>query len=190
MQLQPPQVGGFFKDWRAAGGTPIPIIVSNLALSDPEWAQAAGADEATNHIVTVASISNVATPGGQLFVNTWQQMFNTPYAFFGAYAYDGETLGALAIEAAGSSDPKVFQPFVDDVTSSASGHTPCDTFQSCSALLKSGKKIKFSGVATALAFNQYHRVAADFGVYLPPLTATQAGTLLSTIPAAEVSAVS
>jgi len=190
MQLQPPQVGGFFKDWTAAGGTQIPIIVSNEALSDPEWAPAAGADEAKNHITAVASISNVATPGGQLFVNTWKQLFNSPYAFFGAYAYDGETLGALAIEAAGSSDPTVFQPFVDDVTSSATGHTPCDTYQACSALLKAGKKIKFSGVATALEFNQYHRVAADFGVYQPPLTATEAGTLLSTIPAAEVSAVS
>ncbi len=190
MQIQPAQVGGFFKDWKNGGGTPFPIIASNLALASPEWGASAGVDESNQHITAVASISNVDGPGGKLFVSTWTAMFNTPYAFFGAYGYDAVTTTALAIEAAHSSDPSVFQPYVDQVTSSASGHTSCVSYADCSKLLLAGQKIKFIGVATPLEFNQYHRVSADNGVYKLPTSASEQSTLLVTIPAAEISAVS
>ena len=190
MQVQPAQVGGFFRDWKNGGGTPLPIIASNLALASPEWGASAGADESQQHITAVASISNVDGPGGKLFASTWQQLFNGPYGFFGAYGYDAVTTAALAMEAAHSSDASVYQPFVDQVTDPSSGHTSCTSYSECVQLLRAGHKIKFIGVATPLVFNKYHRVSADNGVYTLPLTASQTPTLLTTIPATQISAVS
>ena len=91
------------------------------------------------------------------------------------------TLAALAMEAAHSSDPTVYVNYVTQVTDLGSGKTTCYTYADCSKLLKAGTKIKYEGLASALVFNKYHRVTADFGVYIPPTTNSGQPTYVATI---------
>lgn len=170
-QIEPVQAGLFFSEWAKLGGTPIPMIVSDVGLSTT-WGVAAGAAEVNNHVVGIESLATISGPGGGVFTDTYTQLYASGYGYAAVYAYDGVTLAALAMEAAHSSDPTVYVNYVTQVTDLGSGKTTCYTYADCSKLLKAGTKIKYEGLASALVFNKYHRVTADFGVYIPPTTNT------------------
>jgi hypothetical protein len=52
--------------------------------------------------------------------------------------------------------------------------------------VKAGDQVKFIGVNTPFNFNQYHRVSADFGAFVPPLSASSLPALVTTIPALDL----
>ena len=185
MQVETAQVGAFFDEWKTLGGTPIPIIGSDETLT-PDWARAAGAAEINAHVVGVEALSTIAGPGGNTFTTTYQQLFNQAPGYFAVYAYDGALLASLAMNAANSTDPTVYRPFIDDVTKVASDHITCDTYDACINLLKAGHKIKYVGVGSSFVFNQYHRVAGDFASYLPPAGSSDQPLLLDTILATDL----
>lgn len=185
MQIEPTQAGAFFDEWKTLGATNIPIISSDQMMATT-YTPALGQDEIQNHITGVQSLTDVTGKAGQFFKDTYSRIFNAAFGYFAVYSWDGVTLAALAMTAAHSTDPKVYQPFVDDVTKVASDHVTCYTYPSCVQLLKQGKKIKYSGVGSTLIYNKYHRVSGDFGSYTLPLTTNDTPKQLSTIPGSEL----
>ena len=185
MQLEPAQVGAFFNEWKTLGATNIPIIVTDFAV-DSNWSNAAGADEVNNHMVGIQYLASISGPGGQDFRDAYQAVMNKSAAYFAVFGYDAVTLAALAMNAANSTDPTTYRPFIDDVTKVAPDHVNCDTYAACARLLKAGNKIKFIGVGNAFIFNQYHRVSGDFGEYKLPLGSNNIPILLSTIHAIDL----
>lgn len=181
MQIEPNQAGAFFDEWKTLGGTPIPIISTDLTAATT-WTQAVGADEVTNHIIGVQALTDISGEAGTQFTSTFTSLYGQPPGYLAQYAYDGVTLAALAMIAAHSTDPSTYRQSVLDVTQSSSDHQVCYTFQTCVQLLNSGKKIKFWGVGSPFIYNQYHRTSGDFGAYLLPLGTTPI-KLLEKIPA-------
>ncbi len=84
----------------------------------------------------------------------------TSYAY-GAEAYDAVTMMALAAEKAKSTDSASIQKNLP-LISGTTGGTICKSFAACSALLKAGKEIQYSGYAGTGPFNAKHDVSSGY----------------------------
>ncbi|MFZ1994979.1 MAG: hypothetical protein WAU75_12775, partial [Solirubrobacteraceae bacterium] len=81
------------------------------------------------------------------------QWYNEPYA---EASYDGVIMQALAMIAAKSTSPAVYNPFINDVTQPGPGKVKVYDFASGKAALAAGKKIQYIGVSGPVTFNQWH----------------------------------
>lgn len=95
-------------------------------------------------------------------------------------AYDNVTMLALAMLAAKSTDPKVFNHSIDAITK---GGTVVHTFAEGKAALDAGRSIAYQGVTGVVAFDKYHNNAGTWGVF-EPLTQR----LITTLSPADVQA--
>ncbi|MBI5161128.1 MAG: ABC transporter substrate-binding protein [Micrococcales bacterium] len=71
---------------------------------------------------------------------------------YGAEAYDGTILMALAAQKGGSSDPATIQKNLAAVSGTTNG-TKCKTYAACLALVKGGKEIQYTGPSGVGPFN-------------------------------------
>jgi branched-chain amino acid transport system substrate-binding protein len=95
-------------------------------------------------------------------------------------AYDNVNMIALAALAAKSTDPKVFNGYLDKITK---GDTVVHTFTEGKAALDAGKTIAYQGATGVVAFDKYHNNSGTWGVF-EPLTQR----LLTTLSPADVQA--
>lgn len=72
------------------------------------------------------------------------------------HLYDGIIMTALAMVAANSADPTVYNPKIIDIANGVSGATVVSTFKDGVAALKAGKSIRYVGAAGENNFNQYN----------------------------------
>ena len=72
------------------------------------------------------------------------------------HLYDGIIMTALAMVAANSSDPVVYNPKIIEIANGVSGATVVNTFKDGVAALKAGKAIRYVGAAGENNFNQYN----------------------------------
>ena len=79
-------------------------------------------------------------------------------------AYDNVSMIALAMLAARSTDPKVFNPFIGKVTQ---GQSVVHTFAEGKAAIAAGKTINYVGVEGAIHFDRFHNSAGSWAVFEP-----------------------
>lgn len=72
------------------------------------------------------------------------------------HLYDGIIMTALAMVAANSSDPTVYNPKIIDIANGVPGATVVATFKDGVAALKAGKSIRYVGAAGENNFNQWN----------------------------------
>jgi ABC-type branched-subunit amino acid transport system substrate-binding protein len=72
------------------------------------------------------------------------------------HLYDGIILTALAMVAAKSADPTVYNPKIFDIANGVSGATVVSTFKDGVAALNAGKSIRYVGAAGENNFNQWN----------------------------------
>jgi len=72
------------------------------------------------------------------------------------HLYDGIILTALAMVAANSSDPTVYNPKIFSIANGVSGAVVVNTFKDGVAQLKAGKSIRYVGAAGENNFNQWN----------------------------------
>jgi branched-chain amino acid transport system substrate-binding protein len=72
------------------------------------------------------------------------------------HLYDGIIMTALAMVAANSADPKVYNPKIIDIANGVAGATVVSTFKEGIDALKAGKSIRYVGAAGENNFNQYN----------------------------------
>ncbi len=92
-----------------------------------------------------AAAANVKQP-----VTQW---YNEPYA---QAVYDGLTMQALAMVAAKSTSPSVFNSYITKVSEPGAGKVTVYNFADGKAALQAGKQIRYVGVSGPVAFNQWH----------------------------------
>jgi branched-chain amino acid transport system substrate-binding protein len=92
-----------------------------------------------------ATKSNVPPP--------WQSYENNP---FSQTYYDGVIATALAMNAAHSVKPSVFDSYISKVTNPGAGKTVVYTYAQGVAALKAGKQIQYYGATGVIDFNQFH----------------------------------
>src|SRR5215467_4667650 len=76
--------------------------------------------------------------------------------------YDGVVVMALAMIAANSTNPSVFNSYIAQVTEPGSGKTKVFTYAEGKAALKAGKQIQYIGAGGAIAFNFWHNSTGAF----------------------------
>jgi hypothetical protein len=72
------------------------------------------------------------------------------------HLYDGIIMTALAMVAANSADPKVYNQKIFDIANGVSGATVVSTFKDGADALKAGKSIRYVGAAGENNFNQWN----------------------------------
>jgi ABC-type branched-subunit amino acid transport system substrate-binding protein len=91
------------------------------------------------------------------------------------YTYDTVLIFALAIEAAKSTNPQVFNSYITKITSGTAGATQVKTFAAGKAALTSGKSIRYLGLIGPISFDAAHTSTPPLqefrfkpsGAYLP-----------------------
>jgi branched-chain amino acid transport system substrate-binding protein len=148
------------------GGKVIPFIGSSATI-DPVWfkqvVDAIGLSDFLANYTAVDLRLSLEGPAYQEFVTqlTASQSTNPgALAYKGksptVHLYDGIILTALAMVAANSSDPKVYNQKIFDIANGVSGATVVGTFKEGADALKSGKSIRYVGAAGENNFNQYN----------------------------------
>ena len=79
--------------------------------------------------------------------------------------FDGLIISALAMTAAHSTNPAVFNKYILSVTAPGPGKTVVYSYKAGVAALKAGKKIQYVGAGGPTIFNRWHDANGEYGVY-------------------------
>jgi ABC-type branched-subunit amino acid transport system substrate-binding protein len=121
-----------------------------------QLAQAMGLSDATHYMTGMAGTTPYGT-ANTAFLNAYQAVWNTRTPLPASPAmYDAVVIAALAMTAAGTSNPVIWRPYITKISNPPG--IACYTYPSCVKLLKAGKKINYQGASGNEDFNQYHNV--------------------------------
>ena len=101
--------------------------------------------------------------------------------------YDGIIVMALAMEAAHSTTPSVYNSYMTKVTMNRPGAVAVNTFAQGVSALKAGHQIYYVGVTGPVDFNHYHNSTGEFASFA--FTASGGVKTLTVFPPSEVAAV-
>lgn len=153
-------------------GTALPFV-GPIPASQPDWTAAiSGAIGSSTYAAMYRSVHPFSTTSGVAF-STYQstllkqsipkpkQWLNDPYA---QNPYDGVTIMALAMLAAHSTKPAIYNADIVKVTDPGSGKVVVHTFAQGKAALAAGHQIQYSGVFADVVFNAFHNSTSGFAV--------------------------
>lgn len=123
--------------------------IYHVAFGYSEFNGPAWNDYNTNLLASAADVPNPSQ---------WSQ---DVYAEAG---YDGVIISALAMLAAGTTDPKVWNDYILKVTTAGGGATVVHTFADGRTALAAGKTIDYQGATGPFAFDQWHNSSGAFEI--------------------------
>jgi ABC-type branched-subunit amino acid transport system substrate-binding protein len=176
IQTDAQTAGTLFAAARSLGHLNVPFIGTNN-YDDVLVAKAIGLPDASKWVTGMAG-SSPTSAAYSYFLSAYKaaQHGGVPGNFSSA-EYDAVIIAALAMTAAGSSDPKVWAAKITQVVSNPSGLTVTN-YADGVKLLKQGKKINYVGASGSLTFNSHHSVFTGFDV-VQFNTSGQAQTIFS-----------
>jgi ABC-type branched-subunit amino acid transport system substrate-binding protein len=170
LELDPTTAGTLFTDIRQLGHYNVAFVGSDN-FTDINVAKAIGLSSFSKYSTGMQG----ALPSGPAYAYLsalYTKMFKGQTAsYFSAADYDAVIIASLAMTAAKSTDPAVWNKYVETVANSPG--TVCATYASCVSLLKAGNKIHYEGASGRTNFDKYHNVTTGFNV----VTFTPAGAL-------------
>lgn len=153
---------------------PIPIVGTQPTLQ-PAWLDAVS--QAIGSAVLAKSFVGVqpyAPPQGRAWeifneallasapaVPNPEQWSSDPYT---SVTYDEVTIVALAIVAAGTTDPAVFNPYIRTLTAGGSNTVEVHTYAEGLAVLRAGHTIQYVGPSGPVAFDKWQNAPGGFSV--------------------------
>jgi ABC-type branched-subunit amino acid transport system substrate-binding protein len=154
------------------GGKMIPFIGTSATI-DPTWFQQVKSAIGVNDLVASYrgvdlgySFSGPAYTEFLTNLNAASSQFaDAPkYKQRGStlHLYDGIIMTALAMVAANSSDPKVYNSRIIDIANGVSGATVVNTYKDGVAALKAGKTIRFVGAGGENNFDKYNNSVSGY----------------------------
>lgn len=176
MQTDPQTASTFFADVQQLGHMNVPFIMTD-AGADVNMAKAMGLANA-NKYMTGMNGSPPAGPAWQYYVQQYQKVWGTSQPVtLSQNTYDSVIIACLAMTAANSTDPTVWNNYVTKV---AEGNGEVvTTYKDGVAALKAGKSINFNGASGSDDYNQYHNVAGSWDVVQWDPTGTTLNTVFT-----------
>ena len=189
--------GTFFGELKSLGGL-VPIIGTQAMDTPPEISaiqSALGPTDFQKYMSMVISAPSQVTPAVTAFNNAVKgdasqigvsvsQAQQNPFA---VVYYDGMIAMALAMVAAKSTDPKVFNSYMSKVCNPGPGKTVVYTFAEGVKALNQGKQIQYFGASGLIDFNKYHNSYGNQEAV--SLTSSGAAVPLGTISVQAIEAV-
>jgi ABC-type branched-subunit amino acid transport system substrate-binding protein len=153
-----------FTNGQQLGYMTTPWIGDDLqSASQGAYAKAFGPTASTDLLAALPSTPTASDSGFNHFLVDYQSVWHTNSYLPTSFAfYDSIIIASLAMTMAKSTNPK---KWVGDIikVSNPPG-TVCQTYKTCVALLKKGKKINYEGAAGNDNFNQFHNVFSGFQI--------------------------
>jgi ABC-type branched-subunit amino acid transport system substrate-binding protein len=170
-ETDPQTAATFFSELLQLSGS-LPPVIGDEADTYSPWVKAVL--PVVSHKLSLVAVTQTApgsSPGYLQFKNALLAsgaVVKNPAQYstgpFTIADYDGVIITALAINAAHSTDPLKFRPYITSVTGLVqSGDTVVHTYTEGVAALKSGKTIRYSGAGGQISFNAHHNAATPFG---------------------------
>lgn len=157
--------GTFFGELKQLGGL-VPIIGTEATFTAPWITAVKGAlgssfQQTFTSLITAPSSKTAAVTAFEQAVTAdksqvpkpWQSYLNNPFSI--TY-WDGMVAVALAMNAAHSTKPTVFNKYIPEVTNPGPGKVVVYTYAQGVKELKAGKQIQYYGASGLIDFNQYH----------------------------------
>jgi ABC-type branched-subunit amino acid transport system substrate-binding protein len=185
------------------GGKMIPMIGTSAAISPAFFTAAAHAIGAADFAANFHADNLVTATSGPSYQAFTQALlavkgkvanaqtgdFTTYFTAPGAvHLYDGMNLAALAMIAAGSTDPAKWKPFITSIGDGVPGAVTVYSFAQGVNALKAGKKIRYVGPGGPTSFDSFHDSPGIFQI--DTYTAAGAVQVSGNISAAQLRAVS
>jgi ABC-type branched-subunit amino acid transport system substrate-binding protein len=161
----------FFGELKQQGHL-LPIIASNSALQSSWYSPMRGAVGQANvskYVTAIALGSPKASPGLASYMNGVQhakgvqkpfsQWYTNPIGFA---LFDGVIVQALAMDAAHSLKPDVYNKYILDVTAPGPGKVVVNTYAEGKKALSEGKHIQYVGASGPILFNKWHNSFGNF----------------------------
>lgn len=155
----------FFGELKQLGGL-VPVIGTEATFTAPWLKAVRGAlgssfQKDYTGLITAPSKTTAAVSAYRKAVTAvkakepkpWQSYLSNPFSI--TY-YDGVLVVALAMDAAHSTNPAVFNKYIPQVANPGPGKTIVYTYPQGVAALKAGKKIEYYGATGLIDFNKYH----------------------------------
>jgi branched-chain amino acid transport system substrate-binding protein len=172
-EVDPQTAATFFGQLKQLHGSLYPFVSTGAQYTP--WLQAVtatvGAAQLSENYHTVLGTSefsgpayeeyktNLLTTGAQIEKpDQWVQ------DIYAEGAYDGVIIAALAMLAAGTTDPSVWNSDIIKVTTKSASATVVNTFAQGKAALAAGTTIDYEGATGAFAFTQWHNSSGGFEV--------------------------
>ncbi len=189
-----PQTGGVFYGQLKQAGLLVPIVGTSGTLGT-DWNNALISAMGKAEFDKYFTILTLYAPSTGEAWDTWNKALlaagkdvkNAPTYASQIYAelpYDNVNLLALAMVAAHSVDPKVYNSYIAKVADGGPGAVEVHTFAAGKSALQSGKQIRYVGVTGAVSFDKYHNSGGVWADLQPDNNNAVVGILT----AAEVSA--
>jgi branched-chain amino acid transport system substrate-binding protein len=171
-ELDPQTAGTYYGELKELNGL-VPVVGDGGTLGYPAWLQAVsgaiGADAMAQYYSGVQILNPTSGPGWEIFskavvqinMKNPQQFLNDPYT---TTNYDGVIDIALAITAANSTDPTVYNKYFLKIAGGGPGAVVVHSYADGVAALNSGKTIQFVGAAGATLYDQYHNASLPWEV--------------------------
>lgn len=174
MQTDPQTASTFFSDVQQLGHMNVPFILTD-AGADVNMAKAMGLANASKYM-TGMNGSPPAGPAWQYYTTQYQKVWGTNQPVtLSQNTYDSVIVACLAMTAANSTDPTVWNNYVSKV---AEGNgTVVTNYKDGVTALKAGKTINYNGASGSDDYNQYHNVAGSWDVVQWDPTGTTMNTV-------------
>ena len=161
--------GTYMKEVKQQNGGKVIPFIGTSATIDPVWfKEVVDAIGLTDFLANYSAVDLRLTLSGSGYDEFVTQLTAADSKFPSSKAttykgksptvhlYDGIIMTALAMVAANSADPTVYNPKIIDIANGVSGATVVSTFKDGVAALKSGKSIRYVGAAGENNFNQWN----------------------------------
>jgi branched-chain amino acid transport system substrate-binding protein len=161
---------------KAVTGAIGPAAVARYFTGMQPYSPTSGSAYQIFHQALLASGSQVSKPLSQWATDPYTMSY-----------YDSVNTMALAMVAANSTNPAVYNKYIMNVTAPAASKTVVYSFAEGERALKAGKQIQYIGAGGPIVFNKWHNSAGEFEAahYV-----SQQTKVVGTVPAAQIAALS
>ena len=153
----------------------IPVLITDPVSQEPTWRKAVGGAVGTSLLNkqdnAVVAYSPPTAPAYQNYTTALKasakqvpQPLQWNADLYSVADYDSVVIAALAMDAAHSTKPSVYDTYITKVTSPASGATIVHTYAQGKAALAAGKHIQYVGATGPVIFNQWHNAGNQFAI--------------------------
>ncbi len=186
----------FFSDLSQIGT--VPTVIGDGADATPTWVKGVSAAVGAQFFAKKFSIVNVLTPKpnpanaamiagvkaeASKLTKPITHWFHEPYA---AAGYDGVSIQALAMVAAHSIKPTVYNKYIMKVTKPGKGKTIVYTYAAGVKALEQGKQIEYVGASGKIELNKYHNSFGNQAAIEYPKGTLVSARVVKVITAAQV----
>lgn len=153
----------------------VPALITDPVSQEPNWRKAVGGAigkallDKQDYAVVAYSPAN--SPAYKTFTAALQasakqvpQPGQWDADLYSVADYDSVIIMALAMDAAHSTDPSVYNGYITKVTAPAAGATVVNTYAQGRAALAQGKRIQYVGAVGPIAFDAWHNAGNEFAI--------------------------